>query len=275
MSEEDIALDEKRIYGDKRETTVAYVASDLGLTRVAVSGDQVGRVELVRRGAVRDVAGAVGRLLVAAADDVHLGRDEEFEPTGFGRAVAVGVGADALFAADAEGRVARRDGGDWRRIGTVQEPHRFDGPYLAAADGVHRVREDTLDSLGLTGVRDVAATELFAATADGLYRRRDGSWTTVRAAACERIAAGNGVAHLVAGDSLFERTEDGWRRCELPVTEPVADLASGEVPYAVTTDGTFLVDADPAATPDGSGGWRHRSLGLPAVVALAVPGPEG
>ena len=272
MSEEDIALDEKRIYGDKRETTVAYVASDLGLTRVAVSGDQVGRVALVHRGTVRDVAGGDGRLLAATETDVLVGGEAGFESTGFGPAVAVGVGPDGLFAADGDGRVAGLAGDEWRSIGTVEDPRRFDGACLAAADGVHRIGPDGLEPLGLSAVRDVAATGPHAATADGLYRRRNGSWTRVREGACDRVSAIDGTAHLVAGGDLFERTETGWARCALPVAEPVADVAAGDVPYAVTVDGTFLVDADPAATPDGAGGWRHRSLGLPAVTALAVPG---
>jgi hypothetical protein len=55
------------------------------------------------------------------------------------------------------------------------------------------------------------------------------------------------------------------------VAEPVADVAYGEGTYAVTVDGTFLVDAEPASTPDGTAGWHHRALGVTGVSALAVP----
>ncbi|MFB6282126.1 MAG: hypothetical protein ABEH40_08910, partial [Haloferacaceae archaeon] len=97
---DDIAT--KRVHDDRREATVAYVASGTGLVRVALAADRVGRFELARRGAVRDVAVAGGRV-VAAADDVVV----DGTPTGFGAAVAAGADRDGtpLAAADG-GRVA-------------------------------------------------------------------------------------------------------------------------------------------------------------------------
>jgi len=271
MSQEDISLDEKRIYGEKRETTVAYVASGLGLARVAISGDQVGRVGLVHQGTVTDVAGADGQLLVATPDDVLVGAGEGFEATGFGPAVAVGVGTDLLLAATADGRVARLAGDDWETLGTVDDPRRFDGALLATGEGVVRAGEDGLDGLGLADVRDVSATGPYAATADGLYRHADGEWLVAREGRASVVAGDDDHAHLVTTDGLFERDGEAWTPCPLPVDEPVADVAYGESPTVVTAEGTVLVDAPTAATPDGSGGWRHRSLGIPDVTAVAIP----
>jgi hypothetical protein len=76
------------------------------------------------------------------------------------------------------------------------------------------------------------------------------------------VAATASQVHLSEDGDLYERSENGWRRCDLPVAEPVADVAYGESAYAVTEDGTFLANA--------GDGWRHRSLGLPGVVGLAV-----
>lgn len=268
----DISLNEKRIYGEKRETTVAFVASAAGLARVAVSGDQVGRIGLVRREPIRDVAGADGRLLVGTADDALVGTADGFEQTGFGPAQAVGIAGDDPLAVDPDGRIARLDGDDWHPLGRVETPRRFDGRYLATGDGLVRIGEaGGIGHLGLADVRDVAAAGPLAATADGLLERVDGEWVRVRDGPHAVVAADGEHVHAVDGDGLHEGVDGGWTRCDLPVEGRVADVAYGESPYAVTADGTFLVDADPEATPDGESGWRHRSLGVPDVRAVAVP----
>lgn len=285
MSEGDVALDEKRIYGETREVTVTYVAGELGVTRVAVSGDRVGRVGLVHRGAARDVAGGDGQLLVATDADALVGTGDGFEPTGFGPAAAVGVGRDLLAAAP-DGRVARLVGDDWHAVGTVEDPRAFDADYLAAGSGVFRAGTDGLEALGAAGVRDVAAagatgaasatsgagSALRAATDDGLFRLdADGRWTVEREEACEVVAAADDRAHLVAAGTLFERRDGEWVACQLPADGEVVDVAYGEAPYAVTADGTFLIDAAPGQAPDGAGGWRGRALGVPGVAGIAVP----
>lgn len=278
MSGDDMSLDEKRIYTETRSVTTLYVASTVGLAEVRVAGDQTGRMRLVYNGTVRDVAGGWGHLLVATDDDVLVGTDGDVEPTSFGPAAAVGVGAggDVLLAAGPDGEVALLAGDDWETLGTVREPHRFDGPYLAAGDGIHRVEaaRTTLegsDSMPDGAVRDVAAAGPYAATAEALYRQTEGEWAVEREGACAVVAADGDRAHFVADDDLFERDGDEWVPCSLPVEETVADVAYGQGTYAVTRAGTILVDADPETTPDGSDGWRHRSLGLPSVMAVAVP----
>jgi hypothetical protein len=284
MSQEDIALDEKRIYGETRQTTDVYVASGVGLAHITVSGDQAGRISLDQRGTITDVAGGGGRLLVATPEDVLVGTDDGLAGTDFGPAVAVGVAADALVAAGPDGDVALLAGDEWTAVGSVDDPRALDGRYLAAADGVYRVADDDgvyrvadddIVSLGLDDVRDVAADTAaggpYAATGDRLYGRTADEWVVDRDGTAEAVAAGGGHAHVVAGNLLFERDGEGWRECSLPVESRVADVAYGEGVYAVTVDGTFLVEADPDTTPDGRGGWRHRSLGVPDVTAIAVP----
>lgn len=276
MSGDDMSLDEKRVYAETRSVTTLYVASSLGLAEVRVAGDQTGRMRLVYNGTVRDVAGGGGHLLVATDEDVLVGTGEDVEPTDFGPATAVGVAAegDLLVAASPDGTVARLVGDDWDALGDVAEPRRFDGASLAAGDRVYRIEDGSLEGTGGgldTAVRDVAAAGPYAATADGLSRLGEDGWIVEREGACEVVAADGDRAHLVADDDLFERDVDEWVPCSLPVEETVADVAYGQGTYAVTRAGTILVDADPETTPDGSDGWRHRSLGLPSVMAVAVP----
>lgn len=271
MSDEDVSLSEKRVYAETRDAIAVFVASDLGLARVEVSADQVGRFSLVHREPVRDVAGAAGRLLVAGTDDVYVGDDATLAPTDFGSATAVGASEGRLVAVDGGGRVARLAGDDWRTVGSVDAPRRMDGDLLATGDGVVRVGEDALRYLGLSDVRDVAAAGPYAATADRVYGRGDGEWRPVREGGADAVAASAEKVHAVDGSRLLAGENGDWHECELPVDERVVDVAYGEATYAVTAAGTFLVDADGAITADGSGGWRGRALGLTGVSALAVP----
>ncbi|MFB6140901.1 MAG: hypothetical protein ABEJ26_10750 [Halosimplex sp.] len=265
------AIEEKRMYGDRREETVAYLATGQGVATVRVSGDQVGRFGLAHRTTARDVATTEGAVAVATDEDVLLGPDD-FEPLGFGPAVAVGTdrGGDVL-AADEAGRVARYRDGEWVDLGTAGEVRAIADGFVAAADGVRRVDGDGLVDVGLDEVRDVAVADgvPLAATDGGLYRLGNG-WLREREGAFRVVAAGAGRAHAATAEALYERDGDAWRPVDLPVDEPVVGVDYGECVYAVTETGTFLVAADPETTADGAGGWRSRSIGLPDVVALAV-----
>lgn len=273
--DDDIALDEKRVYGETRAETVVYVAGGMGLTRVAVAGDQVGRFELALRDPVRDVAGRDGRLLVATDEDVLVGTGEAFEPTGFGPAAAVGLASGDAdtgprpLAAAPDGEVALLRGDEWDPVGAVRDPRAVDGDLLAADDGVYRVDAGGLDRLRAGAAADVAAAGPYAACPDGLYGLPD---RRLRAGEHTAVAADTrwGRAHAVADGDLFTR-RDGWERADAPTDEPVVDVAYGESVYAVTAAGTLLVDADPEQTPDGRGGWRSRALGVREVRRLAVP----
>lgn len=264
--EDDIALTEKRLYGDKREETHAYVASGLGVTRVETAGGQIGRFSLLERCSARDIAGADGEIAVATDEDVLVLTDEGFAGTDFGPATAVGYG-DGLLAAAPDGTVARYDDG-WTAVGTVEEVRAIDGDLLAAAGGVSRITADGLDGVGLSAVRDVAPE--YAATDDGLYRLAGEEWERVREGPHHAVAAEGDRVHAATGDGLVELAAGRWRACSLPVSERVVDVTYGTDACAVTEGGTVLVAAEAGATADGRGGWRSRSLGVPDVVGIAV-----
>ncbi|MFC6837199.1 HVO_0234 family beta-propeller protein [Halomarina ordinaria] len=258
--DEDIDIDEKRVYAAKGDRTVVFVATDAGLARVSVSGDLVGEFGLDHRGDVADVATRDGALAVAGEEDVLVG--DAFAPTGFGPADAVGFDRNGHLVAAGEGRVARLASDGWTTLAAVEDVRAVDGDLLAARDGVFR-----LDGahVGLADVRDVAAAGVpLAATDEGLYRLGNG-WMDVldgafRVVACEG-AAPDARAHA-AGEALYERREDAWKAVSLPTDDPVAAVGYGESTYLVTASGTFLVR--------GEEGWRSRSLGVPGVRALAV-----
>jgi len=265
---------EDRVYGDRREETVAYVASGQGVATVRVASDRVGRFALACRCVARDVTAGNDRVYVATDGGVLAGPDG-FEPTAFdGGAVAVtvGDGADVLAAGD-DGTVSRYRDGGWTAVGSVPAVRALSGDLVAASDGVHRVDGGDLTRVGLSDVRDVASGgPVLAATGDGLYRLgpgwtcdRDGEFAAVRADACgER-------AHAATADALYARDDGEWATVDPPVDGRVTDVAYGECVYAVTSDGTVLVEAPPEHTADGTGGWRSRALGLSDVAAVAVP----
>ncbi len=269
---DDLSISEKRMYGETRPETHAYVASGLGVTRVETAGGQVGRFSLEKRCDAQDIAGANGEIAVATDDSVLISTDDGFAATGFGPATAVGYDADGLVAAG-EGRVARYDDGEWWEMGAVEAVRALSDDLLAAADGVYGLPGCAY--LGLHDAADVAGP--FAATADGLYRRdaKEGTvgarenWLPVRSGEHHAVASDGERVHAAA-DELVERHDGDWRVCDLPVRERVVDVTHGDATYAVTEDGTFLVETADDATADGRGGWRGRSLGVPGVVGIAV-----
>jgi hypothetical protein len=273
VSDDDIALSEKRMYGEKRPETHAYVASGLGVTRVETAGGQIGRFSLSERCTARDVAGASGEIAVATDEDVLVLTDDGFILTGFGPATAVGYDGDGLLAAG-DGRVARYADGEWIDLGNVDNVRAIDGDRLAAAEGVYAL--PSLDRLGLVDVADVAGD--YAATESGLYRYEigsadsdgDGEWTEVRSGHHLAVESDGDRAHAAAADGLYELTGGAWEPCALPATERVVDVTYGDDTYAITENGTFLVATAAEATADGQGGWRQRSLGVPDVVGVAV-----
>ena len=255
---EDIGIDEKRVYADREGSTTAFVAAGAGVVRVEVAGDIVGEFGLERRCDARDVAAAGGRVAVATAEDVLVGTGDGLEPTGFGPADAVDYRDDDGLVAAGDGRVARRGGDGWATLAGPSGVRAVDGDLVAAADGLHRLDGTPV---GLEDVADVAATgRPLAATPAGLYRLANG-WVIDVEGSFRVVAADGDRAHAVTADALYERDGDDWR-VDLPVTEPVADVAHGEGTYVVTEPGTVLIRTD--------NGWRHRSLGLSDVTAVAA-----
>lgn len=266
---DDIGLDAKRVYSERRERTVAFLAAPVGVTRVELAGNQVGRFSLVSRESATDIAGGDGRLVVAGAY-VLLGTGGEFVSTGFGGAGAVAVADGVPVAADTDGQVAVLQGDAWERVGSVANPRCADGDLLAA-DGVYRVGE-AVTALGNPPgeVRDLAAAGPYAATDAGLYRHESGGWNLAVDGDCRLVAADGERACTVTESTVVVRRGDEWRSIESP--DPgLADIAYGEGLYAVTPDGTVFVHTSADETPDGPVGWRSRALGVHGVVGLAVP----
>lgn len=265
----DTALDEKRVYAGTRPRTELFVGSTLGVTRVDVAGDRIGRFSLVHDGAVRAIAGAGGQLVVGTDEDVLVGTDEAFVPTGFGRAAAVSLADGTPVAAAPDGTVARLVGDEWVSVGSVTNPRRADGDLIVAGDGVYRVGTE-LTPLGGEGIRDVAAVGPYAAAAAGVLRY-EGAWRCEVGADCTIVAAAGDRVAAASDEGLLVCEAGTWHVHDRPVSGPFADIGVGESLYVVTADGTVLVHAAPDLAPDGQGGWRSRALGVRDVAGLAVP----
>jgi len=282
MSDADLGIDEKRMYGAKTGATRVYVGSGTGVATVSVSGGKVGEFGLDRRGTVVDLAEGDGLLAVATEDDVLVRTEAGYVETGFGPATAVGFDGDDLVAADDAARVYRvvdapADPTDWFEIADLD--HRvtaIDGTLLAADDGVYRVSPDGLDHAGLDAAADVSAAGVpHAATDAGLYKLGNG-WLTVREGAATVVAADAGSAEpgalgrahaVVDGDLLaYDAEADEWAGRGTPAGPVVAVAHDPATTYAVTADGTLMADA--------GAGWEHRALGLPSISGLAVPARE-
>ncbi|WP_136717417.1 HVO_0234 family beta-propeller protein [Halorientalis salina] len=264
MSDEDISIDEKRVYAAKSDATELYVATGLGLAVVSVSADIVGEFSLVHRCTATDVATDADRLAVATDEDVLVAdrTDQEFRETGFGPASAVALADGDLLAGDTDGRVARYDGSEWTTLGTGGSVRAIDGDLVATAEGIARIGDEGLDHVGLDDVRDVAAAGTpLAATGDGLYYLGPG-WARALDGAFTAVARDGERAHAASGETLYEHVDGEWRDREFPADETVVALAHGPGTYAVTETGRVLVDA--------GDGWRDRALGLRDVSGLAV-----
>lgn len=276
-AEKDITLDEKRVYGEQSGATSVFVAAAAGLARVEVSDDIVGEFGLAHRGEVTDVATNDGRLAVATPEDVLVGTGDGFAETGFGPATAVGFG-DGLLAAG-EGRIARyvadadlsAPADRWETVAEYADVRALSGDLAATAEGIVRLGEG---HVGLSDARDVTTDgDLLAATADGLFYLANG-WMEALDGGFRAVAAdgrhpsdGNRApdgerAAAVADDSTLYLRKGEWTAVETPDDGLVDVALAGEVVYAVTEDGTLLVDAGE--------GWRSRALGLPDARRLAV-----
>ena len=292
-AEDDISIEEKRVYSGSAGRTDVFVASGLGLVRVAVSGDKVGEFTMVTRGTVRDVAvtprsDAPDRIAVATDEDLrvgslaaedHVAGDElDLTDAGVGPTVAVDDHDGDFLVASGDGGVsvvdAETDERSIDRIGSVDDPHAVDAPLVAAADGVHRVVGDdpaaaSLSKVGLAAVRDVAGAGVpLAATADGLYYLGNG-WMDARSGAADVVAAdGEGHALAATEEGFYRHADDAWGPdswdlAALPVDERVVAAGYGPgVALAITEEGTLCVDA--------GDGWRHQVIGARDVEGIAA-----
>jgi hypothetical protein len=249
------SIDEKRIHGANTEPTALFVATDIGLTRVVVAGERVGEIELRDRRPVHDLA-FDGALAVATDEDVLVG--ESLDESGFGPATAVGF-HDGLVAAAPDGTVARRIDDKWHEIGTVETVRAIDGDLLGADGGVYRLTDGDLQYAGLDAVRDVATAGVpRAATATGLYRLGNG-WLDDLDGEFTMVGADTERAHAASMDGFYAH-DNGWESIE--VERSVAAVAYAGRVYAVSTDGTLLVETDD--------GWREHPLGVGEPHALVA-----
>jgi hypothetical protein len=302
MSTDD-SIEEKRVYSDKAGKVEVFVATELGVVTVDVAGDRVGEFGLDHRCTARSVVAAGEQVAVATEEDVDLAvGGVEFEPTGFGPAVAIGFADGHLVAANEDGWVARyepdaAEGGvdlteldaadadvaeklAWKTLGRIDTVRAIDGPLVAAADGVYRIDEDGLTHTGLDDVRDVAGLGVpLAATGEALYSLGNG-WIDVLEGNFRAVTSdGAARAHAVATTTLYARVDDvsasdasggssgtsdsAWEAVDLPTPDPVVDIAySTDAVFAVTEAGTLLVDAGDR--------WQSQELGVRGVAALAV-----
>ncbi|WP_336326421.1 HVO_0234 family beta-propeller protein [Halovenus sp. HT40] len=271
--EGDNADDERMLFGEKREETTLLAGSGLGVTRIDVAAAQVGQFSLLDRGTVHGLATDGQTVIVATDEAVSRRTGDGLQSLRFGPAAAVGIDGKWVYAADSE-RVARLDrtGGladataeDWETVGSVDDPQRFVGNLLAAAE-LLRVGED-LEAVGLSDVRDLSPDGALAAAADGIYENREGDWERVYEGDATAVVADGERAHAVVDGRLLERDGEGWTELSLPGTEPHL-LAYGQTLAVIDTEGTVHVAADPGVTHDGHGGWRSQAIGLRDVTSF-------
>ena len=260
MSDDDISISEKRVYADATDATTAFVGTASGVVRVSVSDDIVGEFSLERTDRVTDVASSDGRLAIGTPEDVLVRSDGTFHETGFGPASAVGYDEDGRLLAAGEGRLARYESG-WEQLCERKDVRAIDGGMVAAESGIHR-----LDGthVGLENAWDISTTGTpLAATESGLYYLANGWMCGLEGDFA--VVASDGIQSHAATTEAFYRTDDPggeWATARLPIEGTVVDVAYAGSVYAVTEEGAFLANA--------GDGWRHRSLGVPDVVGMAV-----
>ncbi|WP_418280905.1 HVO_0234 family beta-propeller protein [Halorubrum sp. DTA98] len=214
-ADDDISIEEKRVYAARAGRTDVYLATRTGVVRVAVSGDKIGTFSLVDRESACDVA-VLGRasaadvlavatergLRLATLDDAD--RDHEF------------VAVEDIVDSDAGDADASGDAPD-AAPGAAVAVGAHDGAVLAAsADG-------TITRLRLEGG---TGEERLAAAAD-----RVGRVDEPRAIDGPLIAGSGGVHRVVDA-------ADG-PRIEAVGLDDVRDVAGTGVPLAATSDGLY------------------------------------
>lgn len=260
----DSSIDEKRVYDDRSGETELFVTSELGVTAVSVSDDLIGEFSLVRECSANHVAADGDQVAVATDDDLLVREEGGFVETEFGEAVAVSIYNGSVIAADPTGRVAHLHEGTWFGLGEVEGVRRMDGNFVAAADAVYLIDDVKLAQNGPPDARDVAVGgRPYVATGEGLYYLGPG-WKRALEGSFMLVAADGDHVHAATTDQLYEQGEgyEDWEPVDVPVDEPIVDVAYGEGVYAVSESGTLLVDV--------GDGWRTRSLGLTGVTGLAV-----
>ena len=293
-AEDDISIEEKRVYAGSAGRTDAYVATETGLVRVAFSADKIGAFDMVAREPARDVAvlpreSAPALLGVASPDGLRVSPVvDEIDPVSVTDESAVAIGVhrgtvddgvqadgDAFCVATEDGSIDRVEvevaadadpDGDGSapaftatttRIGEVAEPRAVDGPLVAAADGVHRITTDS------------AADSGYSLASAGLDDAHD--------------VAGAGMPLAATGTGLYW-LGNGWMTTETGDATVVA--ADGDGHATAVVDGNLLVrddrnDVDTADTVDTSDtaddwdrdAWREADLPVDEEAVALGYGP--
>lgn len=284
--EGDDASDERHLFGKPRETTVGYLASEMGVLRVELAPDRLGGFGIVERCQATAIAAAGDTVVVGSHDDVlrQTGEGDGFIRVGFGEAVAVGLDDDRLLAASPEGAVAAAPtvetaGTDttWESLTEVTDPRAFDGALLATGDGVVRLGS-TVENLGLENVNDVVQSEtddgdgLLAGGEGGLFEYGGGGWKRILSRSIAWLSQGEKSVFAVSeSGAVLKRSDTGWNELR-PEEHSAVAVAAAESTYVLTEGGELLIATDAAAATDGVGGWQSQPLGVGSVHGFVLGG---
>ena len=270
-ADDDISIEEKRVYAGSAGRTDAYVATGDGLVRVAVSGDKIGSFELVADVAATDVAVCEGSTAADAADhsapvlavatDTDLlvaalavdganrsgTADPDLQPVGFGPTAAVGVYDDAFLVAGADGTVAR-----------------VDPDVETDADAEPQPEEDAPPTPTPIGtVSDPRAVDgPLVAAADGVHRivkRRTDDGATLQSVGLDDAAdvAGSGVPLAATPEGVYW-LGNGWMDA---LTGDASRVAADGDGHAMTViDEELYVRGDDTAGSWDADAWTATTL---------------
>ncbi|MFD1569112.1 HVO_0234 family beta-propeller protein [Halorubrum laminariae] len=288
-AEDDISIEEKRVYAGNAGRTDAFVATETGIVRVAFSADKIGAFDMVAREPARDIAvlpGGEDRALigVASADGLRVapvGDEVDFvtvtdEPT-----VALGVDDardDAFLVGTADGGIDR--------VAIETTPGSDAGEAVASgadASGADTIDADANDAVAIDG----DSTTLSATTT------RVGTVSEPRAIDGPLVAAADGIHRVTSDRAAASAGDTGYALASVGLDD-ARDVAGTGMPLAATASGlywlgngwmtvqegdatavaadgdghaTAVVDGDLLVRDDaGSGGWDRdawRETALP------------
>ena len=231
-AEDDISIEEKRVYAGSAGRTDAYVATGSGVVRVALSADKIGAFDMVARDAAHDVAvlprADAPDLLGVATDEgllvAPVGDDLAFE------AIAGVLAGDDVVDGDA----ADDDPGDRSPVVAVGA---HDDAFLVAGTG-GRIDRVTIDGSGTGG--DAAALDATAI--------RVGEVEAPRAIDGPLVAAADGIHRIVERDEA-----GGGHELAAAGLDDAADVAGAGTPLAATGTGLYWLGNGWMSVREGSG----------------------
>lgn len=302
-ADDDISIEEKRVYAGRAGRTDAYIATGSGVVRVSISADKIGGFELVADTPTADVAVRAKRggppLLALATDEglrVAPLSDETSDLTlstvTDSPAIAVDGTEKGFLVGTAEGTIEHleivstavdTDGATVEhthtaQIGSVPEPRAIDWPLIATVEGVYQVdstgTHETLTRVGLGDVNDVSGVGVpLAATTDGLYWLGNGWMTAINRPTTLVASDGDGHAMAVVDGEMIvhnggESDPSGWdgntwTTHPLPVDETPVAVGYGPGVSAVVTEAGTVC-------VDVGDGWRHHVVGVRTVRSVAL-----